>query len=212
MHPSDKPQDFEGTPKNYQEILISATSASGISSWALFLVMCFHYLHSPFIIAITTVQYLISTLLMIWVGYRYMQEEAFSIEFLMSNRWPSLPFIRIACSILLLCVFGCLWLLPALVVAPSLWLLRLSRSLYQLKKSQNWETSDISSSNTIIQYMYNQIDIEWKACLIDQKSEWINLTPKQVQIKEILFILDYYRGVLIHWSRTTISRSLLKMK
>jgi hypothetical protein len=59
---------------------------------------------------------------------------------------------------------------------------------------------------------YIQLDDESKAWLIDQKSEWINLTPKQVQIKEILFILDYYRGVLIHWSRTTISRSLLKMK
>jgi hypothetical protein len=80
--------------------------------------------------------------------------------------------------------------------------------LYHLNTSSDWETSDISSSKPIIQWMYSQIDIECKAWLIDQKLMWINLTPRQVKTKEILFILDYYRGVFIHWILSTISGSL----
>lgn len=99
--------------------------------------------------------------------------------------------------------------------APLLLLARLFRLyefLHHINTSSDWETSDISSSEPIVKWMYSQMDIEQKAWLIDQKSTWTELTPRQIQTKELLFILDYYWGVFIHWVRSTISSSLPKIK
>jgi hypothetical protein len=81
-----------------------------------------------------------------------------------------------------------------------------------LNTASDWKTTDISSQNQFVQRMYGQIDIEWKAYLIDQKSTWTDLTPRQVQTKEILFILDYYRGVFTHWVQSAINSFLPKIK
>jgi hypothetical protein len=84
--------------------------------------------------------------------------------------------------------------------------------LHHINTSSDWKTPDISSSIPVIQWMYGQMDIEFKAYLIDQKSTWVKLTPRQIQTKEVLFILGYYQGVFTHWVRSVISNSILKMK
>jgi hypothetical protein len=112
-------------------------------------------------------------------------------------------------------VLGLFLPIAVFMVAPLLLLAPFFRSyefLHHINTSSDWKTSDISSSEPIVQWMYSQMDIEQKAWLIDQKSTWTELTPRQIQTKELLFILDYYWGIFMHWGRSTISSSLPKIK
>jgi hypothetical protein len=90
--------------------------------------------------------------------------------------------------------------------------LKLCKFLHHINTSSDWVTTDISSEKPIVQWMYSQMDIEHKAWLIDQKSTWTDLTPRQIQTKELLFILDYYWGVFRYWIRSTVSSTLPKIK
>jgi hypothetical protein len=107
--------------------------------------------------------------------------------------------------------------LPILVIWAVIWVffqlfLKLCKFLHHINTSSDWVTTDISSEKPIVQWMYSQMDIEHKAWLIDQKSTWTDLTPRQIQTKELLFILDYYWGVFRYWIRSTVSSTLPKIK
>jgi hypothetical protein len=77
--------------------------------------------------------------------------------------------------------------------------LTLCKFLHHINTSSDWATPDVSSEKPIVQWMYSQMDMEQKAWLIDQKSTWTELTPRQIQTEELLFILAYYWGVFRLW-------------
>jgi predicted ribosome quality control (RQC) complex YloA/Tae2 family protein len=72
---------------------------------------------------------------------------------------------------------------------------------------QSMQEVDISFdeliSDLMIQLLYTRIDEEGRGYISDLKSEWINLelSQKQIKIKELIFIVDHYWGIFIAWMR-----------
>jgi hypothetical protein len=66
----------------------------------------------------------------------------------------------------------------------------------------------------ITKLLYIKIDEEGRGYLSDLRSEWINagLNPNQIKIKELIFILDHYRGKFIAWIQLPRILSLIKIK
>jgi hypothetical protein len=77
-----------------------------------------------------------------------------------------------------------------------------ARSCFQSMKELRVSIYE-SISDLMIQLLCNRIDEEGQGYLSDLKSEWINLelSQKQIKIKELMFIIDRYWGRFIAWMR-----------
>ena len=74
--------------------------------------------------------------------------------------------------------------------------------------------SDKLKSSQILKLMKNGLDEEYKAILADSIFVWnqSGLTKKQIERREIRFVVGFYKGRFQNWIKTLKILSLLKVK